>query len=93
MIKEKRLRLTGLLTRAVGRVVGIVTGESVSAQTVSTLTKSLDRLVRRFHEAPLKDAWAYLFLDGVSLRAKRHQYVVSRPTGRKRVQMLEHCYN
>lgn len=73
--------LQGMSTRKVGRVVAIVTGEAVSAQTVSTLTKSLDRLVKRFHEAPLLDQWAYWFLDGVSLRVRR-------PAGRKRVQML-----
>ena len=79
LIREAFLR--GISTRQVGRVVGIVTGEAVSAQTVSTVAKSLDRLVRRFHQAPLKDEWAYLFLDGVSLRVRR-------PSGRKRVQML-----
>ena len=79
LIREAFLR--GISTRQVGRVVGIVTGEAVSAQTVSTITKSLDRLVRRFHEAALKDEWVYLFLDGVSLRVRR-------PAGRKRVQML-----
>ena len=79
LIREAFLR--GISTRQVGRVVALVTGEPVSAQTVSTLTKSLDRLVKRFHEAPLKDEWAYLFLDGVSLRVRR-------PAGRKRVQMV-----
>jgi len=79
LIREAFLR--GISTRQVGRVVGIVTGEAVSAQTVSTVTKSLDRLVKRFHEAPLRDEWAYVFLDGVSLRVRR-------PAGRKRVQML-----
>jgi len=79
LIREAFLR--GISTRQVGQVVGMVTGEAVSAQTVSTLTKSLDQLVRRFHEAPLRDEWAYLFLDGVSLRVRR-------PSGRKRVQML-----
>src|SRR3972149_7597094 len=54
-----------------GGVGARVTGEPVSAQTVSTLTKSLDRVVKRFHEAPLRDEWAYLFLDGVSLRVRR----------------------
>ena len=73
--------LQGISTRKVGRVVAIVTGEPVSAQTVSTVAKSLDRLVKRFHEAPVQDEWAYLFLDGVSLRVRR-------PAGRKRVQML-----
>jgi putative transposase len=65
----------------VGRLVAIVTGEGVSAQTVSQLTRHMDHLVRAFQQAPLKDEWAYLFLDGVSLRVRR-------PGGRKRVQML-----
>ena len=77
LIREAFLR--GTTTRQVGRVVALVTGEAVSAQTVSTLTRSLDRRVQRFHEAPLKDEWAYWFLDGVSLRVRR-------PAGRKRVQ-------
>ena len=78
LIREAFLR--GLSTRQVGRVVGIITA-GVSAQTVSRLTRSLDGLVRAFHQAPLQDEWAYLFLDGVSLRIRR-------PGGRKRVQML-----
>lgn len=57
-----------------------MTGEVVSAQTVSKVSRSLDRLVQAFQQAPVKDAWGYLFLDGVSLRVRR-------PAGRKRVQM------
>jgi putative transposase len=79
LIREAFLR--GISTRQVGRVVGIVTGEVVSAQTVSKISRSLDRLVKAFREARLKDEWVYLFLDGVSLRVRR-------PSGRKRVQML-----
>lgn len=79
LIREAFLR--GVSTRQVGRLVAIVTGEPVSAQTVSNLSRHLDRLVRTFQQAPLKDEWAYLFLDGVSLRVRR-------PSGRKRVQML-----
>jgi putative transposase len=73
--------LRGLSTRQVGRVVSTLTGEVVSAQTVSRLIRDLDEGVREFHRAPLADEWVYLFLDGVSLRVRR-------PTGRKRVQML-----
>ena len=62
--------LQGISTRKVGRVVALVTREPVSAQTVSTVAKSLDRLVQRFHEAPLRDEWAYLLLDGVGLRVR-----------------------
>ncbi len=71
LIQEAFLR--GLSTRQVGRMVG--------AETVSRLTRSPDRLVGAFHQAKLKDEWAYLFLDGVSLRVRR-------PSWRKRVQML-----
>jgi putative transposase len=62
-------------------LVAILTGEVVSPQTVSRLTRELDEAVRQFHQARLEDEWAYLFLDGVSLRVRR-------PCGRQRVQML-----
>lgn len=58
-----------------------VTGEAVSAQTVSRLTRDLDEAVQQFHHAPLKGEWAYLFLDGMNLK-------VHRPAGRQCVQML-----
>jgi transposase-like protein len=79
LIREAFLR--GISTRQVGRIVATFTGEPVSAQTVSKLTRDLDAAVRQFHQARLKDEWVYLFLDGVSLRVRR-------PAGRKRVQML-----
>jgi transposase-like protein len=79
LIREAFLR--GISTRQVGRVVAILTGEVVSATTVSKLTRDLDDAVREFHEARLSDDYAYLFLDGISLRVRR-------PAGRKRVQML-----
>jgi putative transposase len=79
LIREAFLR--GISTRQVGRVVAVLTGEKVSPQTVSRITQELDQAVRQFHQARLDDDWAYLFLDGVSLRVRR-------PVGRKRVQML-----
>jgi putative transposase len=79
LIREAFLR--GISTRQVGRVVATLTGEVVSPQTVSKLTRDLDEVVRQFHRARLQDQYAYLFLDGVSLRVRR-------PAGRKRVQML-----
>jgi putative transposase len=79
LIRETFLR--GISTRQVGRVIGVITGEVVSAQTVSKITQSLDRMVKAFHQERLEDEWAYLFLDGVSLRVRR-------PSGRKRVQLL-----
>ncbi len=79
LIREAFLR--GISTRQVGRVVATLTGETVSAQTVSNLIRDLDEAVQQFHQAQLRDEWAYLFLDGVSLRVRR-------PAGRQRVQML-----
>jgi putative transposase len=79
LIREAFLR--GVSTRQVGRIVAIMTGEVVSAQTVSKLSRDLDEAVRQFQEAPLKDEWAYLFLDGVNLKVRRE-------SGRKCVQML-----
>jgi putative transposase len=79
LIREAFLR--GISTRQVGRVVATLTGEPVSAQTVSRLIAELDQAVGQFHEAPLQDEWAYLFLDGVSLRMRR-------PGGRNAVHML-----
>jgi transposase-like protein len=79
LIREAFLR--GISTRQVGRVVATITGETVSAQTVSKLTRDLDEAVHQFHQAGLRDDYVYLFLDGVSLRVRR-------PTGRKQVQML-----
>jgi transposase-like protein len=61
LIREAFLR--GISTRQVGRVVATLTGEAVSAQTVSRLSRDLDAAVRQFHQAPLADDWAYLFLD------------------------------
>src|SRR5215475_1546225 len=79
LIREAFLR--GLSTRAVGRVVALITEAPVSAQTVSRLTRDLDHAVAQFHQASLADDWRYLFLDGVSLRVRR-------PGGRKRVRLL-----
>ena len=79
LIREAFLR--GISTRQVGRVVATLTGETVSAQTVSNLTRDLDHAVRQFHQAKLNDEWAYLFLDGVNLKVRR-------PAGRQCVQML-----
>src|SRR5947208_4427945 len=79
LIREAFLR--GISTRQVGRVIGVITGEVVSGQTVSKITQSLDRMVEAFHPQTLLDEWQYLFLDGVRLRVRW----LSR---RKRVQLL-----
>jgi transposase-like protein len=55
--------LRRISTRQVGRVVATITGETVSAQTVSKLTRDLDEAVRQFHQAQLSDDYVYLFLE------------------------------
>ncbi len=62
--------LGGVSTRQVGPVLAQVLGDTVSAATVSTVTKTLDRAVETFHRRPLADRYRYLMLDGVSLRVK-----------------------
>jgi len=69
LIRQAFLR--GIATRAVGRVVALVTGEPISAQTVSRLTRVLDAQVRAFQEAELGGDWAYLLLDGVWMKVRR----------------------
>ncbi len=69
LIRQAFLR--GISTRQVGRVVAVVTGEAVSAQTVSRLTRVLDQAVQEFHHRRLGDDWAYLVLDGVWLKVRR----------------------
>jgi putative transposase len=69
LIRQAFLR--GIATRQVGRVVAVLTGEAVSAQTVSRLTRVLDRAVHAFHHRPLEDDWAHLVLDGVWLKVRR----------------------
>jgi putative transposase len=69
LIRQAFLR--GISTRQVGRVVATLTGETVSAQTVSKLTRGLDQAVEAFHQQPLGDDWVYLVLDGVWLKVRR----------------------
>src|SRR5437660_1480736 len=51
LIREAFLR--GISTRQVGRVVATLTGEAVSPQTVSRITRSLDEVVAQVHRARL----------------------------------------
>lgn len=69
MIRQAFLR--GISTRAVGRVVALLSDEPVSAQTVSRLTRVLDHEVEKFHRVRLSDDWVYLLLDGVWLKVRR----------------------
>ena len=62
--------LRGVSTRQVGEVLEPVLGESYSAQTVSRIARRLDQAVQAFHQRRLRDAYVYIFLDGVVLKVR-----------------------
>lgn len=66
----RKALLAGISTRRVGETLEALLGERVSAQTVSRVARSLDREVKRFHEAAIADDVLYLLLDGVYLKVK-----------------------
>lgn len=66
----KDMFLAGVSTRRVGEVIQPLLGFEVSASTVSNILKSLDSEVLRFHNQALADEYIYLFLDGITLKAR-----------------------
>jgi transposase-like protein len=62
--------LLGVSTRQAGRALSKLVGESVSATTVSEVSKVLDESVKEWHSRPLADHYQYLLLDGVSVRIR-----------------------
>jgi putative transposase len=76
LVREAFLR--GVSTRQVGEVLEPVLGESYSAQTVSRITRGLDRAVRAFHQRRLRDEYVYIFVDAVVLKVRDGRGVVRR---------------
>jgi len=66
----KRVFLFGASTRLTGQALTPLLGETLSAQTISNIARSLDREVAGYHARPLSDTYAYLFLDGIMLKVK-----------------------
>jgi putative transposase len=62
--------LAGVSTRRVGEVLEPLFGGSVSASTVSEMTKVLNEQVRQYHHRRLEDNVVYLFLDAVYMSTK-----------------------
>lgn len=62
--------LAGVSTRRVGEVLESMLGGSVSASTVSEMTKVLNEQVRQYHHRRLDDDAVYLFLDAVYMSTK-----------------------
>ena len=67
--------LAGVSTRRVGEVLQPVIGKAISASTVSTITSALDREVAAFLSRRIADEFAYLLLDGITLKVKAAQGV------------------
>lgn len=63
-----QMYLRGVSTSNVGPVLQALLGYEVSPSYVSTVNKGLDKLVREFQMAKLKDDVVFLFLDGIYLK-------------------------
>ena len=63
--------LSGVSTRRVEQVLKYILGDkSISATSVSNITKQLDKLVARYHARQLTDDYRYLIVDGVYISSK-----------------------
>ena len=62
--------LLGVSTRQAGRALAPLVGQSVSATTVSEVSKVLNEAVNQWHRRSLQDHYQYLLLDGVSVRLR-----------------------
>jgi len=62
--------LLGVSTRNVKDVLKPLLGINISASTVSNTTKSIDKLVKAFHNRPLIDEYQFLFLDGINISVR-----------------------
>jgi transposase-like protein len=66
----QKVFLFGVSTRRCGQALSPLLGDAVSAQTISTIAKSLDAEVKAFHNRSLPDHYVYLFLDGIILKIR-----------------------
>ncbi len=62
--------LAGMSTRRVGATLAQLLEDTVSASTVSAITRSLYHAVAAYHTRSLQDHYRYLIRDGLSLRVK-----------------------
>ncbi len=71
-LEEALLRayLEGVSTRRVGDLAEALSGEGVSAGTISRLNGRLSERLQQWRERPLGAAYPYLFLDGISLAVR-----------------------
>ena len=69
----------GLSTRKVGETLLALLGRTVSASTVSQVTRTLHATVAAFHRRPLQNRYKALMLDGVVLARKTGAGALRRP--------------
>jgi putative transposase len=62
--------LAGVSTRRVGEALSCLLDTSISATTVSNVTKVLDQKVREYQNRPLLDEYQYLIFDGINLKVR-----------------------
>jgi len=62
--------LRGISTRDVATALKPLLNTSISASTVSRITKRLNPLVKAFHQRKLLDEYQFLFLDGITISVK-----------------------
>lgn len=62
--------LLGVSTRQAGRALSTLVGDTVSASTVSEVSKVLNDSVKEWHHRSLQDHYQYLLLDGISVRIR-----------------------
>jgi len=63
--------LRGISTREVAGVLKPILKTSISASSVSRITKSLNAKVKEFHQRKLIDEYQFLFLDGIAISVKK----------------------
>jgi len=66
----KDIFLAGVSTRRVGEALSCLLDTPVSATTVSNVTKTLDKEVRKFQNKNLLDEYQYLILDAIVIKVK-----------------------
>lgn len=74
----REIFITGVSTRDVGWVMKALVKSPVSAGTVSSVAKALDKQIAIFRHRSLRDEYLYLFLDGITQKIRSCGRVVKK---------------
>jgi transposase-like protein len=66
----QKIFLFGVSARRCAEALSPLLGDSVIAQTISTIAKSKDAEVKAFHARSLADRYIYLFIDGIIVKTR-----------------------